>query len=69
MSFVPKGCPEKKAASEKRNPEKDNVREEDNASLVQYSLLYSLFCLFFPLQGGDETKRRNEKKKELVHLC
>jgi len=65
MSFVPKGCAEKKAVSEKRNPEKDNVREEDNASLVQYSLLYSLFCLFFPLQGGDETER-TEREEERV---
>ena len=56
MPFVPKGCAEKKAASEKRNPEKD-------ASLVQYSLLYSLFCLFFPLQGGDETKRMEREEE------
>jgi hypothetical protein len=51
MSFVPKGCAEKKAASEKRNPENDNVREEDNASLVQYSLLYSLFLPIFSFAG------------------
>jgi len=69
MSFVPKGCAEKKAASEKRNPEKDNVREEDNASLVQYSLLYSLFCLFFLCREGMKQNAWNEKKKEVVHLC
>ena len=64
MPFVPKVNGKEKAVKEKINPQKDNVREEDNVSLLPYSLLYSLFALIFPLQGGNETKRI-----ELVHLC
>ena len=51
MPFVPKGYGKKKAVNEKRNPEKDNVREEDNASLLQYNLLYSLSCTIFSFVG------------------
>ena len=47
MPFVPKGYGKKKAVNEKRNPGKDNVHEEDDVSLLQYSLLYSLFCTDF----------------------
>ena len=34
MPFVPKVKGKEKAVEEKRNIEKDNVREEDNASLL-----------------------------------
>jgi hypothetical protein len=43
MPFVPKDNSKEKVVEEKRNIEKDNVREEDNVSLLPYSLLYSLF--------------------------
>ena len=47
MPFVPKVNGKEKAVEEKRNIEKDNVREEDNVSLLPYSLLYSHFCTDF----------------------
>ena len=43
MPFVPKVDGKEKAVKERRNLAKDNVREEDNVSLLPYSLLYSLF--------------------------
>lgn len=53
MPFVPKVNGKEKAVEEKRNIEKDNVREEDNVSLLPYSLLYSLLCTDFSFAGRE----------------
>jgi len=53
MPFVPKDNSKEKVVEEKRNIEKDNVREEDNVSLLPYSLLYSLFCTDFSFAGRE----------------
>ena len=53
MPFVPKVHGKEKAVNTKRNPEEDNVREEDNVSLFQYSFLYSLFCTDFSFAGRE----------------
>jgi hypothetical protein len=43
MPFVPKANGKEKAVKEKRNIEKDNVREEDNVSLLPYSFVVFTF--------------------------
>ena len=53
MPFVPKVNGKEKAVEEKRNIEKVNVHEEDNVSLLLYSLLYSLFCTDFSFAGRE----------------
>ena len=53
MPFVPKVNSKEKTEKEKRNIEKDNVREEDNVSLLPYSLLYSLLCTDFSFAGRE----------------
>ena len=53
MPFVPKVNGKEKVVEEKRNIEKDNVREEDNVSLLPYSLLYSLFSSDIPFAGRE----------------
>ena len=53
MPFVPKVNGKEKAVEEKRNIEKDNVREEDNVSLLPYSLLYSLLSTDFSFAGRE----------------
>ena len=53
MPFVPKVNGKEKAVKERRPIEKDNVREEDNVSLLSYSLLYSFFCTDFSFAGRE----------------
>ena len=66
MPFVPKVHGKEKTVNEKRNPEKDNVREENNVSLLQYTVCFiHFFALIFPLQGGNETKRTEQEGKRV----
>ena len=53
MPFAPKVNGKEKAVKERRNPEKGNAGEEDNVFLLQYSLLYSLFCTDFSFAGRE----------------